>query len=231
MSDLNEQVPFVPDIPDPTLVADAEQRCPCVLLLDTSSSMRGAPIRELNEGLVTFKDELMADGLARKRVEIAVVTFGPVKIEREFQTADVFQVPTLEANGDTPMGAAIETAITLVRDRKEQYKQHGVSYYRPWIFLITDGAPTDNWRNAAQLVRTGEESKSFKFFSVGVKGYDKEILAQISVSEPVRLLDETRFRDLFRWLSGSLKTASQAVPGEPVALENPTGPQGWGIVD
>ena len=38
-----------------------EPRCPCVLLLDTSSSMQGLPIDALNQGLRTFKDELMKD--------------------------------------------------------------------------------------------------------------------------------------------------------------------------
>src|SRR4029453_8028304 len=52
-----------------------EPRCPCVLLLDTSSSMRGAPIEALNEGLRVFKTDLMHDALAVKRVEVAGVTF------------------------------------------------------------------------------------------------------------------------------------------------------------
>ena len=120
MSDYETQVPFVPDIPDPELVNNPEQRCACILLLDTSSSMRGKPFTELNAGLVTFKDELAADTLARKRVELAIITFVSVREEREFQNADVFQPLTLEANVNTPMGAAIEKAIELLLSRKDQ---------------------------------------------------------------------------------------------------------------
>src|ERR671916_539362 len=95
-----------------------EPRCPCLLLLDTSSSMSGRPIDELNAGLVTFKDELMADALAVKRVEIGIVTFGPVRVATNWQTADVFQVPLLHASGDTPMGSAIEQGVEMLRSRK-----------------------------------------------------------------------------------------------------------------
>src|SRR6476660_2230329 len=94
-----DQVPFGA----PEFVENPEPRCPCLLLLDTSHSMQGQPISELNNGLVAFKDELAADALAIKRVELGIITFGPVRVEADFQTADVFQAPTLVASGDTPM--------------------------------------------------------------------------------------------------------------------------------
>jgi len=53
-----------------------EPRCPVVLLLDTSQSMQGAPINELNEGLHTFEQVLKGDILASLRVEVAIITFG-----------------------------------------------------------------------------------------------------------------------------------------------------------
>ncbi|MGC8775429.1 MAG: vWA domain-containing protein, partial [Chlorobaculum sp.] len=85
-----------------------EPRCPCLLLLDVSGSMAGKPIAELNAGLTTFKDELAADSLATKRVEVGIVTFGPVQIALPFQVAMSFYPPELTVQGDTPMGAAIK---------------------------------------------------------------------------------------------------------------------------
>jgi uncharacterized protein YegL len=121
------------------------------------------------------------------------------------------------------MGAAIHQALQMVDDRKAEYKKNGISYYRPWIFLITDGGPTDEWKTAAAAVREGDTGKKFAFFAVGVKGANMDILSQISVREPLSL-DGLRFRDMFKWLSSSLKSVSQSTPGTDVAL---TPPSGW----
>jgi len=218
MIEENDQVPFA----DPEFALNAEPRCPCILLVDTSTSMRGQPIKELNSGLVTFKDELMADSMASKRVEVAIVAFGPVRTETDFQTADNFRPPVLTASGDTPMGSAIEHALDLLRSRKERYRNNGITIFRPWVFMITDGGPTDSWRNASSLIKDGEQKKSFMFFAVGVEGANLEILRQIAVREPLKL-QGLRFKGMFEWLSSSLGTVSRSTPGDDVPLYTPYG--------
>ena len=215
---ISEQISFGTD----SFAENPEPRCPCLLLLDTSGSMAGAPIAALNVGLLALKDELAADSLAMKRVEIAVVSFGPVNVVNTFHTAPNFFPPNLTASGDTPMGSAIKQGIELIRQRKEEYKANGISFYRPWIFLITDGGPTDEWESAAAIVREGEAGKSFAFFAVGVENARMEILAKISVREPLKL-QGLKFRELFQWLSNSMKSVSQSVPGSAVPIVAPTG--------
>lgn len=200
-----------------------EPRVPCVLLLDVSGSMGGRPIDELNEGLATLKDTLSADSLASKRAEIAIVTFGgTVDVVQDFVTAENFHPPVLSARGNTPMAQAIITGLDMIATRKNTYRSNGISYYRPWVFLITDGGPDDGWHAAAQQVKAGEASKGFVFFTVGVEGSNLDVLAQIATRAPLKLKG-LNFRDLFLWLSQSMQSVSQSSPGDKVSLP----PVGW----
>ena len=127
-------------------IANTQQpHCATVLLLDTSHSMsENNRIDQLQAGLNQFKREVCEDELARKRVDIAAVTFGEtVDVAQPFTPIEQFVPCQLAPRGRTPMGAAIRSAIELIEERKNHYKTLGVDYYRPWIFLLTDGEPTD----------------------------------------------------------------------------------------
>lgn len=214
----------------PEFVENPENRCPVVLLLDTSGSMAGEPIKALNQGLTVFQNAVREDEQASLRVEVAIVAFGPVRLVQDFITVDEFVPPQLDASGLTPMGEAINYALDLLESRKETYRASGIQYYRPWIFLITDGAPNLNspWQQASQRVKDSESNRKLSFFAVGVQGADLETLRQITPLErPPMMLHGLDFKSMFVWLSDSMRrVSSSTVGGEMVALP----PVGWGQI-
>ena len=213
-----------------------EPRCPCVLLLDTSQSMGFIEaIGPLNEGVEVFKTELEKDSLASLRVEVAVVAFGTredngngVEVVHDFATVDNFEPPRLEAEGLTPMGAGINKALDLIEDRKRSYRESGIGYYRPWVFMITDGLPTDEAEGAFRRVAREEDEKRVAFFAVGVAGADMEYLNQ-RLTRSALPLRGLSFGEMFVWLSSSMSRVSNSRTDDEIQLDT-DGLKGWAAI-
>jgi uncharacterized protein YegL len=199
-----------------------EPRCPVVLLLDTSGSMSGERIDELNAGLATFKQAVQQDRKASLRVEVTIITFDSyVKTVQDFITIDNFYPPKLIASGSTSMGQGIESALNQLESRKETYNIHGIPCYKPRIILITDGGPSDGeyWKTVAQRVRQEDAEGNFLFYAVGVEGADMNILRQIAtLDKPPVMLQGLKFKNFFQWLSDGMVMVSQSTIGEQISL-------------
>jgi uncharacterized protein YegL len=162
--------------------------------------------------------DLLEDPIARERIEIAIVEFASdVRMTRGFELPNeiIPQVP--KADGLTALGKAIREAFRLVDERTALYRKVGVPHYKPWVFVITDGAATDDVDTAIALVAKAEAERSVAFFAVGVGDADMRKLQRLSARGAMHL-DGLRFRELFRWLSTSLIGVSLSRIGERVAL-------------
>ena len=220
-------------IPDEIQFAEnPEPRCPCVLLVDVSTSMYGDPITKLNEGLAQFKEELKKDQLASLRVEVAIITFGSTaEVAQDFITADQFEAPTLVANGTTMMSAGVNLALDKIEERKQMYRDNGIDYYRPWLFLLTDGAPTEEQEvvNAAfSKLKQADSEKRVAAFSVGVEGADMDILTEISPRRPL-MLKGMEFKSMFVWLSQSMSRVSGSRTDDEITLDT-DGLKDWAAI-
>ena len=214
---LDDMVEFAEN-PDP--------RCQCVIVVDISGSMAGPPIEHLNQGLRDFKKDLEQDDLASKRVDICIVSFSDVvRVEQDFVTVDNFMPPTLSAGGGTSLGAGVEHSLDMIENRNAVYRANGVACYRPWLFLITDGAPTDSVSRATQRIREAETMKQAACFAVGVEGADMNRLAEIFVRPPIKL-NGLDFKSLFLWLSYSMAKVADSRVCDQIALP----PVNWGKV-
>jgi uncharacterized protein YegL len=213
-----------PVIPDVALVDNTEQRTPLVLVLDRSGSMAGEPIAALNQGLKLLEQELKADAIAAKRVRILVVQYGgydEAEIMDDWKDAMDFVAPVLEASGTTPTGHAVDLALAKIEEEKQSFKQAGVAYTRPWLFLMSDGQPTDQWEDAADRCRAAEQANKVAIFPIAVgEGAEADAMGQFcnKGATNVKRLDGLKFKELFLWLSASMKVVSQSRPGGQAQL-------------
>ena len=216
------------------LVNNPMARVPVCLCLDTSGSMDGDPIDELNEGVKLFFNAIREDETAAYSAEIAIVTFGgsgAVGIQ-DFSTLQLQpEAPVLSASGMTPMGEAVNMALDMLERRKDEYKSKGVDYYQPWLVLMTDGAPNGSSSELNRSIeRTCEavNARKLTVFPIGIgPAADMDVLARYSPKRSPLKLRELKFREFFEWLSKSVSRTSQSRPGETVQLDI-NGIKGWG---
>lgn len=203
-----------------------EQKCCCALVLDVSGSMAGSAIIELNEGLQEFYKDIQADSTTANRLEVAVVEFSDnVNTLIDPSLATNFSMPHLTTKGSTKLVDGVREGIRVVLSRKAWYKQTGQPYYRPWVILITDGAPDSDQdvNGVASEIRNSMSNKEFFFFAIGVQGADMNMLTNISdPSMPPAKLQGLKFSEFFKWLSASMTTVTNSKDGDKVNLPSPT---------
>lgn len=197
------------------LIENPSPRCPVALVLDTSSSMGGEPISELNAGANLFIDEVKRDDLARWSVDLAVFTAGgSVQCLLDFTSIEqIAGIEPMHASGSTPLGGAVGLALDRLEARKRQYRDAGVPYYQPWLVIISDGAPTDSWQNAAQRAREMASQRKLVSLPVAVQGADLQTLSAFSNRSAIPL-QGLNFRDFFLWLSASMARVSASTSSD-----------------
>ena len=215
-----------------------EQKCLCVLVLDTSGSMNADnAIGQLNQGLQTFKSQIMNDETARDRLEIAIVSFNSeIKVELQPSLISEIEMPTLKASGQTQLVRAIEEAQQVIKDRKDYYKSKGLTYYRPWIVVMTDGDPypaNQDIDGIAQKIQEDADAKKYVFFMIGVGNeVHDDVLSKLTTSHfPAMTMDAVNFAEFFQWLSASATVVvnSDDLTDSNVSIPQPTWAQGFVI--
>lgn len=210
------------DYNDGDLISNPTPRVPVCLCLDTSGSMDGDPIQELNKGVRQFFTELKDDDVARFAAEVCIVTFGDsARCVQDFGPLEQQMFSDLPAMGGTPMGEALTIALDKLEARKQKYKEAGVDYFQPWLVIMTDGYPNgdtsvlhESVTRASQLAAT----KKLSVFPITIgNDADETVLRQISNKNPLKL-NGLKFVEFFQWLSRSVSTVSMSMPGEKVQL-------------
>jgi len=203
------------------LVDNPAPRVPICLVLDSSYSMSGEPIDELNSGVELFFESVKNDEVAQWSAEICVVTFGGFsKKLLDFEGIQNQSIPTLSADGNTPMNDGVNMALDLLETRKREYSDKGVDYYQPWMVLMTDGEPTQDITSSVNRTVQMIDSKKLTIFPIAIgDGAHLYTLEQYSPSRKPLRLKGLNFSAFFEWLSQSISRVSQSTPGEKVELD------------
>lgn len=208
-----------------------ERKVPCVVVIDTSGSMSGGPIAEASSGLQVFEREVLADSVAKQRVDLTVVTFdSTVRVVREFGLIAGGDMPALTAQGTTKLVDGVRKGVALLKDRIDWYFQTGQDCYRPYLIVITDGAPdpgqdVQGLKGELQaLAGSGYDSpakkghpRKFNVFTIGVDGASPASLEAFSPTAPLAL-KSTNFREFFKYMGTLTKQVTGAKPDAKLDL-------------
>ena len=201
---------------------EGERHTPCVLLLDTSGSMESVK-GELEAGVELLRNEILGDEVASGRVEISIVTFNDSANEVvPFGPVRSLEIPKLGCYGSTHMHEAVGLALDIIENRKDEYKAVGTPYYRPWIFMLTDGYPNDTDHGEFERLKKAQQDKKIIFYGVAIgEAADKNLIKSLSNNGTVLSTSSTEFRQAFKWLSTSLSKVSNSAPNTAIQLDNP----------
>lgn len=190
------------------------RRLPIYIVIDTSGSMNGEPIASVNVGLQAMVHALRQDPHALDSVYLSLITFdNEVKEIFPLTPLDQVQIPeiTCPKSGATNLGAALELTINSIETNVQRSSADHKGDWRPMLFLMTDGAPSDTacFNAMVTKIRAGQFGKIIAC-AAGPKAKE-EFLKQIT--DTVVSLDTTdsaAFASFFRWVSASVEQTSGA---------------------
>jgi uncharacterized protein YegL len=115
--------------------------------------MAGDPIESVKAGIRALHSELLGDPSAVESAYLSVITFdSSARQLAPLTEVSAFSPPDLVASGTTALGAALKLLIDCFNSEIRKNSTDVKGDWKPLVFLLTDGAPTDSWHQyAAEL--------------------------------------------------------------------------------
>lgn len=186
------------------------RRLPVYLLLDTSGSMTGEPIEAVKNGVQMLLSTLRQDPYALETAYVSVITFDS-SARQAVPLTDL-----LNSNCLSWWQMAPPHWVTHCRSPQNvlamKFKTTADTKgdWRPLVFIMTDGSPTDDWRKGLsdfKAARTGVVVACAAGHAVETKVLQEitEIVLQLDTA------DSSSIKAFFKWVSASISVGSQKV--------------------
>lgn len=185
------------------------RRLPVYVLADCSESMAGEAIEALKIGVASLQQNLLSDPMALESAYLSVITFHDTAQQIVPLTEILeFELPDLDAGGLTALGAALALLKQCIQREVRRTSAGVKGDWRPLVFLLTDGDPSDDWQDAAR------ELRELNLGSVVALACGSE--ANVSVLETLtdtvylmREMNAHSFTQFFRWISSTVTLAAE----------------------
>ena len=187
------------------------RRLPVYLVLDNSGSMHGEAIEAVKNGVQVLASTLRQDPYALETAFISVITFN-TDAEQLVPLTDLvsFQPPDIRAQGITSLGRALTLTAEKINDEVVKTTPDRRGDWKPIIFLMTDGSPTDEWRPGLEKLRKAKPGMIIAC-AAGMNA-DVSVLKEISeIVVQLDTADSNTIKKFFQWISASVSSGSQKI--------------------
>ena len=184
------------------------RRLPVYLVLDTSGSMTGEPIAAVETGMQTLVSALRQDPYALETAYLSVITFDSnAKQLIPLTELTAFQTPTLQASGTTALGEALKLLSNKIDNEVTKTTAEQKGDWKPLVFIMTDGGPTDNWQDG--LAEFRKRKTGIVVACAAGQGADTNVLRQITECVvQLDTADSSAIKAFFKWVSASVSAGS-----------------------
>lgn len=202
------------------LIQNSANRVPVCLCVDASYSMlRDKRMEHVNNGIRSFIQNSADDAYVCDSIDLCIITFSGrgVQVVQDFANVKSIagQFQDITPNGGTPLAKAVRFALDKIERQRDSYEAYGITSYRPWLILMSDGAADDDVSAVAREVRRLQQNRQLKVKCIGMgTGEECRDLAAFSLSGRVDNCGALEIENFFDFLSRSAAGLSQAQPGE-----------------
>ncbi|MFG3131631.1 vWA domain-containing protein [Streptomyces tendae] len=157
------------------------QLLPFYMVCDESGSMAGGGVDAINAALPDLHQEISTNPSVADKTRFALIGFSTQAsvLQPLADLSELTQLPSLSAGGVTSFGAAFRLLKDTIEKDVAALKADGHDVYRPVVFFLSDGIPTDEgWRTELKELNVFRYAP--KIIAFGISDADAATITEVA---------------------------------------------------